>query len=144
MPIYSRARFLPPSVFHGCQIKNSIIADGCSIERGATIENSIIGVRSKIGPEAAIRNSVVMGADELPSPEQLRADDVAGHPHLGVGAGAVIDGAIIDKNCHVGDNVHIAPGQLTEAEINSWCQIREGIAVLCKGAIVPSGWSVNS
>ncbi|MEE8453012.1 MAG: sugar phosphate nucleotidyltransferase, partial [Thermoguttaceae bacterium] len=38
-PIFSRARQLPPSRIEGATIRNSLIADGCTIERGAVIEN---------------------------------------------------------------------------------------------------------
>ncbi len=44
-PIYSRARFLPPSRIDGATIRNSLVADGCAIEEGAVIENSVIGLR---------------------------------------------------------------------------------------------------
>ena len=60
-PVYSRARYLPPSLFEGAQIQGSLIADGCRIGKGAVIENSIIGLRCIIGENVMIRNSIVMG-----------------------------------------------------------------------------------
>ena len=59
-PIYSRARFLPPTILDGATIKESMIADGCKIGRGAVIENSVIGLRCQIGENVKIRNSIVM------------------------------------------------------------------------------------
>ena len=48
-PIYSRARFLPPTRIDDVSIKSSLIADGCSIGSGTVIENSIVGLRCRIG-----------------------------------------------------------------------------------------------
>ncbi|HEY4759675.1 MAG TPA: sugar phosphate nucleotidyltransferase, partial [Thermoguttaceae bacterium] len=48
-PIYSRARFLPPTRIDGATIRASLIADGSRIEEGAVIENSMIGLRCLIG-----------------------------------------------------------------------------------------------
>ena len=39
-PIYSRPRFLPPTLLEGAHVSGSLIADGCRIGRGAVIENS--------------------------------------------------------------------------------------------------------
>ncbi len=43
-PIYTRARFLPPSRIDNATISNSLISDGCIIESGAVIENSVLGL----------------------------------------------------------------------------------------------------
>ncbi len=48
-PIYSRARFLPPTRIDGATIRGSLMADGSMIEEGAVIENSVIGLRCRIG-----------------------------------------------------------------------------------------------
>ncbi len=68
-PVYSRARFLPPSVIEGAQIKDSLVADGCKIGRGTVIENSVIGLRTNIGDNVTIRNSIIM---ELTTPKRLK------------------------------------------------------------------------
>ncbi len=64
-PIYSRARFLPPTVVDGATISQSLIADGCRIGKGCIIENSVIGLRCIINEGVTIRNSIVMGATLL-------------------------------------------------------------------------------
>ena len=48
-PIYTHARFLPPTRVGDATIRNSLIADGCSIGDGSVIENSVIGLRCRIG-----------------------------------------------------------------------------------------------
>src|SRR6185503_4995491 len=66
-PIYTRARFLPPSRIDGATIRNSLVADGCVIGEGTTIERSVVGLRCCIGRGVTIRNSVIMGSDDYES-----------------------------------------------------------------------------
>ncbi len=88
--------------------RNSLIADGCAIESGTVIENSVIGLRCRIGQGVTIRNSILMGSDEYETPDEARAATPTGRPLVGIGAGTVIEGAIIDKNCRIGQRVRIA------------------------------------
>jgi len=143
-PIYSRSRFLPPSKFSGAQVKHSLVADGCHIGRGAVIENSVIGLRCIIGENVTIRNSVLMGADEYETKRELAADDTSGIPHIGIGEGSVIEGAIVDKNCRIGRKVRIVNENGAEhTEEDSPCLIREGIPVVVKNAVLPDGWTLG-
>ena len=143
-PIYSRARFLPPSTFEGATISRSIIADGCRIGRGAVIENSIVGLRSIIGENAVVRNSVLMGADEYETAADLKGDAKEGMPPIGIGAGSVIDGAIVDKNCRIGEKVFVVNESGAEESPNGDdCVIREGIPVVVKDATLPNGWNLS-
>ena len=143
-PIYSRARFLPPSRIDGATVTNSLIADGCIIGNGVIIENSVIGLRCQIGAGAVIRNSVVMGADFYETPEDLVADETAGRPPLGIGAKSIIEGAILDKNCHIGAGVRISNEGKSQddAECRESVSIREGIVVVEKDATVPDGCQI--
>ncbi len=142
-PIYSRARHLPPTRCDGGNFKSSLVADGCLIEEGATIENSVIGLRCQIGAGATIRNSVIMGADFYETPEELAHDSSQGRPPLGIGAGAVIEGAIIDKNCHIGSNVRIVNNRdLVEEDVSNDVAIRDGIIVVQRGATLCNGWEL--
>lgn len=140
-PIYSRARFLPPTRVDGATVRQSLIADGCVIEPGATIENSVIGSRCHIGRDATIRDSVLMGADEYQTPEEIESDRKAGNPLIGIGAGTTIEGAIIDLNCRIGNNVQIVNRSgRDEADLSEACCIRDGIAVVEKNAQIEDGW----
>lgn len=133
-PIYSRARFLPPSRIDSATIHNSLIADGCIVEPGATIENSIIGLRSIIGRNCVIRNSVIMGADVY--------EDQAlnGHTPLGIGAGSLVEGAIIDKNVRIGRECRITnPDHIVDSEEFAHGMVRDGIPVITKDAIMKDG-----
>lgn len=142
-PVYSRARYLPPSLMQGAHIESSLIADGCRIGQGAVIENSVIGLRCMIGEGVTIRNSIVMGGDFY---EQDDARHPCGpdHPQVGIGDGSVIEGSIVDKNCRIGKNVRIVNGQQVEnADISEECFIRDGIPVVVKDAVLKDGWTLE-
>jgi glucose-1-phosphate adenylyltransferase len=140
-PIYTRARFLPPTRADGATIQQSLVADGCVIGHGTRIENSVIGLRCRIGNNVTIRNSVIMGADYYETPAQLSADRSAGRPPIGIGDSAVIDGAIVDKNCHVGAGAQVIgnPQQLDHV-VGENFEMLDGILVLPKNAVLPDGW----
>jgi glucose-1-phosphate adenylyltransferase len=140
-PIYSRARFLPPTRMDGATITRSLVADGCVIGEGSRIENSVIGLRCHVGRNVTIRNSVVMGVDFYETPEQLAADKSASRPPIGIGDSAVIENAIVDKNCHVGVGAHvIGDPQQQERIASGCCELLDGIIVVPKNAVLPDGW----
>jgi len=142
-PIYTRARFLPPTRCDGAEISRSLIADGCVIEPGAKIENSVIGLRCQIGRNAVIKNSILMGADDYESHQQLAALGPGELP-IGFGAGAVIEGAIVDKNCRAGEGVRIAnDGGHDNYGEGRTCVVRDGIVVVPKNITLPSGWRME-
>ena len=142
-PIYTRARFLPPTRIAGATITNSLVADGCVIETGAVVENSVIGLRCRIEKDAQIRNSILLGADYYASAADEAADREGSRPGLSVGAGAAIEGAIIDKNCRIGRNVRIEPppDMPQNADIKQ-AVIRDGVIVIPKETTLPDGWSM--
>jgi glucose-1-phosphate adenylyltransferase len=137
-PIYTHARFLPASKVNAAQINRAVIADGCIITH-ANIERAVIGIRSVIETGSTIRNSILMGADfyqdEDPRP-------VPGRPPLGIGANCVIEGAIIDKNARIGNNVVISPAGKPENLDGDNFYIRDGVVVVPKGTVIPSGTKI--
>jgi glucose-1-phosphate adenylyltransferase len=142
-PIYTRSRYLPPSRLGGATIRNSVIADGCLIGTGAVIENSVIGTRCQIGKYAMIRNSVLMGADFYESPAAAEYDKTEGRPPLGIGQEAMIQGAIIDKNCHIGRKVRVInEANVEEKDFSDQVFIRDRVVVVEKDAALPDGWKM--
>ncbi|ADB18561.1 glucose-1-phosphate adenylyltransferase [Pirellula staleyi DSM 6068] len=140
-PIYSRPRFLPPTLLEGATVKESLIADGCKIGRGAVIENSVIGLRCIIGEGVTIRNSVIMGADVFEHESDIKKNHREGRPPIGIGSGSYIEGAIIDKNCRIGRNVRIINEQRVEERgEEEACVIRDGIPVVVKEGVLYDGW----
>ncbi len=139
-PIYTRARFLPPSKMNQCQITQSIISDGCIINR-ANVHRSLVGVRTRIDFGATIDNSQVMGADFYQSIEELEADFRAGQPRIGIGEGAVIRNAIVDKNARIGAGVRL----VNEAGVEEFTAsdgshyIRDRIIIVPKNATIADG-----
>jgi glucose-1-phosphate adenylyltransferase len=139
-PIFTRPRYLPCSRIIGATVKHSLICDGCVIGRGAVIENSVIGVRSIIGENATIRDSYLMGIDYYEQPNQIEENQRQGQPNVGVGAGSVIERAIVDKNARIGKNVRIIndTGIVDSEEVPTHV-IRDGVTVIPKLAILRDG-----
>jgi glucose-1-phosphate adenylyltransferase len=140
-PIYSRPRFLPPTRVEDARVSLSMVADGCVIGAGTVIENSVVGLRCHIGENVTIRNSVLMGNDYYERPDQLAENRTKGRPNVGIGAGTVIDGAIIDKNCRIGQNVRIDTDTSQDADHGD-VVIRDGVIVVPKGKTLTDGWSL--
>lgn len=142
-PTYTRARFLPPSRVENAVIRNSLIADGCTIDDGAVIENSIVGLRCHIGRNAQIRDSILMGNDFYETAQELAADASDHRPPMGVGEGSCIQHAIIDKNCRIGRNVRILNQRDVEStEETQYGMIRDGIMVVPKETTLPDNWTM--
>ncbi|MFN7290574.1 MAG: sugar phosphate nucleotidyltransferase, partial [Pirellula sp.] len=142
-PVYSRARFLPPSVLDGAHISNSLLADGCRIGKGTRIENSVIGLRCIIGEGVTIKNSIIMGSDYLETDEDVAKLMTEGKVPCGIGSGSLIEGAILDKNCRVGRHVQVVNRlNLTDSDKYDPCYIRDGIPIVSKDATLSDGWTM--
>ena len=141
-PVYTRARFLPPTRIADAKIHNSLLADGCRIGKGTVIENSVIGLRCNVGENVTIKNSIVMGADFFDTKE---AEQGADHVSLGIGAGSLINGAIVDKNCRIGDGVRIenSTGHEDFQSPDGAVIIRDGIPIVVKDSTLPEGWTLK-
>jgi glucose-1-phosphate adenylyltransferase len=139
-PIYTRARYLPPSKSHNCQVNDSLVSDGCIINDSRLIR-SLIGLRSRIGRNCHIEASYLMGADYYQSIEDMRADYAAGIPRIGIGEGAVIKRAIIDKNARIGAGVQLVNEQGIENADgpDGSYYIRDRIILIPKNAVVKDG-----
>jgi glucose-1-phosphate adenylyltransferase len=141
-PIFTRARFLPPTRMAGATVKGSLISNGCFIDEGAVIENSVIGLRTMVGPNVTIRDSIIMGNDYYESDDHSKK--VKSAP-LEIGDGSVIEGAIVDKNVCIGKNVRIinsSKREETDLE-HPTCVIRDGIPIIVKNSVLPDGWDLE-
>lgn len=142
-PMYTHARFLPSSIISDTCITSSLIADGCII-RGARIEESVVGVRSIVSEETTIRNSIIMGSDSFETAVQLRKEDAMGIPHMSIGCNCIIEGAIIDKNAHIGDSVIIKSHPDVSEKDGESHYVRDGIVIIPRGAVIPSGTVIQA
>ncbi|MDZ7265234.1 MAG: glucose-1-phosphate adenylyltransferase [candidate division KSB1 bacterium] len=142
-PFYTRTRSLPPSRIMRSEIRDSLLSDGSEIV-GARVVHSIIGVRSNVREGTFMDEVVMLGADFFDSDDMLRdrqpKDEAL--PALGIGRNCVIERAIIDKNARIGDNVIIKnKSDVKNLEgKNYW--IQDGITVIPKNAIIPSGFEI--
>jgi glucose-1-phosphate adenylyltransferase len=137
-PIYSRPRFLPPTIMGNANIHGSLIADGCLIGNNVTIENSVIGLRTVIGDNVTIKDSVVMGADYIENDPPA-----SGVLPIGIGNESLVCGAILDKNCRIGKNVTItnAAGVDSQGESEA-LQVRDGISIVIKNGQIEDGFKM--
>jgi len=138
-PIYTRPRFLPPSVADGCDLERSVLAEGCLI-RDSEIRESVIGLRSMIGPDVRVMRTVMMGADFYETPERKVENRRRERPDVGIGRGSSVEGAIIDKNARIGEGVTIRAHDPDEEMVETENYvIRDGIVVIPKNAVIPDG-----
>jgi glucose-1-phosphate adenylyltransferase len=137
-PIYTRARFLPPSRIEECEIHNSIIAEG-SVLKGARIASSIVGIRSPIGEDVVFERALMMGADYYEDSENREYNRQLNRPDIGIGKGSVIRRAIIDKNAHIGSGVQILNEQRVQNFDGAGYYIRDGIVIVPKNGVLPDG-----
>ncbi len=127
--LYTHARFLPGARLADCNLDKVLIAEGCRINN-ATIEHSVIGLRSIIKNGGHIKDSVLMGADYY---------DCTGSIPIQIGENCDIEGAIIDKNVRMAQDVTIKPfPRGTEIETDAYT-VKDGIVVIPKKTILPSG-----
>ena len=115
--IHTRTEERPPVwISRDAQIRDSMIADGCSLHPGVKIENSILSPGVRVENGALIRDSVVL------------TESV-------VKAGAVIEGSILDKRVLVGENAHLG---LT------WNPNKPMITMIGKNSLVPPGLEIEA
>jgi len=142
-PLFTRARYLPPSKIDDCEIRDSIISDGCIIN-GAKIKSSLIGLRSRVAEGTRIEASYMMGADYYQTLEDMLNDREAGRPRVGVGENTIIRRAIIDKNARIGRDVRLLneAGVVTSDGPSGMYYIRDRIIIVPKNALIPDGTAV--
>jgi glucose-1-phosphate adenylyltransferase len=139
-PLLTRSRYLPPSKVNNCEIRDSIISEGCIIN-GAKVNRSVIGLRSRIGDSVQIDASYIMGADYYQTLEDMLSDTQSNRPRIGIGEGTIIRRAIIDKNARVGANARL----LNEAGVEDLdgpdgsYYIRDRIIIVPKNGLIPDG-----
>ncbi len=137
-PIYTHTHFLPTSIVEEALIRRAIISDGCMIH-AAQVERSVIGIRSIIRPGTVLKNTIMMGADFYESEYQESSESL--YP-LGIGSHCHIENAIIDKNARIGNHVTITPHGKEKDAKGPGYEIRDGIVIILKNAIIASGTTI--
>ncbi len=137
--IYTRMRYLPASRVSGATLEQCLISDGCVIQQGARVERSVVGIRSRIGRNTVVRDTVIIGADSYETEAEQAKNRARGVPDLILGDGSVVERAILDKDCRIGNNVRIVNQRGVAEEEGENYVIREGIVVIPRGAVVRDG-----
>lgn len=140
MRIYTRARMLPTSKVTGSDLKNTVISEGCIIH-AKKIERSIIGIRSRIGKASVVTNTYMMGSDYYETLEEVEKKKI--DIFMGIGENCIINNAIIDKNCRIGDGAQIMGGDHLENQETDSYVVKDGIVVIKKGAVIPKGFKIG-
>ena len=139
MPIYSHMSALPPSKMNFSNMNQSIASEGCIITN-ASISNSIVGVRTTIESGASLNGVICMGADYYETEEQKKLNEEKRLPNLGIGKGAIIKGAIIDKNACIGEGCRIGIDNMNREDGNyGHYHIVNGIIVIPKNTVLYPG-----
>ena len=134
-PIYTHARFLPPSKLVGCELRNVLVAEGCFVE-SATLVDSVVGIRGSIGAGCRIERSVLLGADYYePDPAQTVRHDIP----IGIGRNVVLDRVIVDKNARIGDGARLVNEAGREHADGPGYYIRNRIIIVPKDGAIERG-----
>ncbi len=139
--VYTRARMLPPAKVSGTIINKAILAEGCIIH-AKEVTSSVVGIRARVGKDTVIKNTYIMGCDYYENIDQIQEKNKKGIPILGIGERCIIEDAIIDKNCSIGNDVTIKGGVHLEKVDHPLYTIKDGIVVVKKGAVIPNGYII--
>jgi glucose-1-phosphate adenylyltransferase len=137
-PIFTHPRFLPATRVEECTLKDTLVSEGCVL-RGADVAHSILGIRTWIGPRTRVRETLVLGADFYETPDMVAEATRRRLPPVGIGAGCVVERAIVDKNARIGRNVKILNEAKRENADGDGYFIRDGIVLIPKNGVVPDG-----
>ncbi|OAY51353.1 inactive glucose-1-phosphate adenylyltransferase small subunit 2, chloroplastic isoform X2 [Manihot esculenta] len=147
-PLYTMRRYLPPTTIRDADITDSVIGDGCIINR-CKIKGTVVGIGTRIGAGAIIEDSVIMGSDYqigecIHKKEHIQKSGMDGKGtdiSTGIGDDTQIRRALIDKNARIGRNVMIINKEKVREgnrEANGFI-ISEGIVVVLQNAVIPDG-----
>jgi glucose-1-phosphate adenylyltransferase len=137
-PIYTRPRYLPGSIAEDSALHNVLLAEGCQIV-SSRIDDSIVGLRGQIRQKVRMKRTIFMGADYYDPPSRKHPSGIP----LGIGANCQIEGAILDKNVRIGENVIIRPfprGAELDRELFA---VQDGIVIVPKDAVLPAGMRIE-
>ncbi|MDR2480983.1 MAG: glucose-1-phosphate adenylyltransferase [Spirochaetaceae bacterium] len=138
-PIFTEMYNLPPSKMNFSSMNQSLAAEGCIITN-ASITNAIVGVRTIIESGASLNGVVCMGSDYYESDEEKVKNAEMRIPNIGIGKGAIIKGAIIDKNARIGEGCRIGIDNINRADGDyKNYHIVDGIIVVPKDAVLFPG-----
>jgi glucose-1-phosphate adenylyltransferase len=115
--IYTRSEERPPArLGPAANVVRSMVSHGCEVN--GTVEHSILSPGVRVRADAIVRNSIVMFDTEI-------------------GEGAVLDRAIVDKDCVIGAGARIGDGDDLRPNREEPERLYAGITLVGKRAVVP-------
>jgi glucose-1-phosphate adenylyltransferase len=140
-PIYTHARYLPPSHLTHCTLDRVVCGEGCLVTE-AHLSRCVLGSRSRIEADVALEDVVMLGASGYQTADEIAADRAQGRPPIGIGRQSRLCHAIIDRDARIGDGVVLAPAGHPDGDYPYGLMIREGILCVGRGACIPSGFTL--
>eukprot|EP00270_Netrium_digitus_P009047 TRINITY_DN2740_c0_g1_i2.p1 TRINITY_DN2740_c0_g1~~TRINITY_DN2740_c0_g1_i2.p1 ORF type:complete len:529 (+),score=164.65 TRINITY_DN2740_c0_g1_i2:65-1651(+) len=139
-PIYTQARFLPPSKLQDVDVSESVIGEGCIIS-SSRIHHSVVGLRSVVEDNTVIEDALLMGADYYETESEREAIAASGGIPIGIGKNCIIRKTIVDKNARIGNDVQIFNKDNVQeaARESEGYFIKSGIVAIIKDALIPAG-----
>jgi glucose-1-phosphate adenylyltransferase len=138
-PIYTHARYLPPSHLTHCTLEQVVCGEGC-IVTDARLRHCVVGSRSRIEANVVLEDVVMLGASGYQTAAEIAADRAQGRPPIGIGRQSRIRRAIIDRDARIGEGVVLAPAGHPDGDYPHGLMIREGILCVSRGACIPAGF----
>ena len=84
-----------------------------------------------------------MGNEAFQTLESINESKRKGIPVMGIGDRCYIQNTILDKDCYIGNDVHIKGGiHLPDMDTNI-LTVKDGIVVVKKGAVVPDRFGLG-
>ncbi|HEX9738727.1 MAG TPA: sugar phosphate nucleotidyltransferase, partial [Candidatus Limnocylindria bacterium] len=116
--IYTKSEERAPArIGSQAAVSRSMISHGCVVE--GTVDHSILSPGVRVAPGAVVRDSIVMFDSEI-------------------GEGAVIDRAILDKECVVGAHARVGEGRVLRPNRSEPERLFSGLTLVGKKARVPA------
>jgi glucose-1-phosphate adenylyltransferase len=140
-PLYTHARYLPPSHLTHCTLDQVVCGEGCLVTEAHLIR-CVLGSRSRIEAGVALEDVVMLGASGYQTADEIAADHAQGRPPIGIGRQSRLCRAIIDRDARIGEGVVLAPAGHPDGDYPYGLMIREGILCVGRGACIPSGFTL--
>jgi glucose-1-phosphate adenylyltransferase len=116
--IYTKSEERAPArIGSQAAVSRSMVSHGCVVE--GTVDHSILSPGVRVGPGAVVRDSIVM------------FDSV-------IEEGAVVDRAILDKDCVIGAHAHVGDGKVLRPNRSEPERLFSGLTLVGKRARVPA------
>lgn len=117
--LITNMRNIKPATIRGT-VENSIISDGCYIEKGARVKNSILGYQTIVEAGANIENSIIFGGERHHTDGR---GNIKQEIYSYVRSGATLCDVLLDRNIDISKGVSLIGKQKEEYMRNNLLSI---------------------